>query len=77
MIEQQRGEVRYVQFAQYLQFPEIIHGSFTRLGGYSKTPYGGLNVSFSSGDDFEYVIRNRLQALSALIYSTILALRCG
>ena len=66
MIGQQRGEVQYVQFAQYLQFPEIIHGSFTRLGGYSKTPYWGLNVSFSIGDEFENVIRNRLQALSAL-----------
>ncbi len=66
MIEQQQGEVQYVQFVQYLQFPEIIHGSFTRLGGYSKTPYWGLNVSFSSGDDFENVIRNRLQALQVL-----------
>jgi len=66
LIEQQQGEVQYVQFAQYLQFPEIIHGIFTRLGGYSKTPYWGLNVSFSSGEDFENVIRNRLQVLQAL-----------
>ena len=66
MIEQQQGEVQYVQFAQYLQFPELIHGIFTRRGGYSKTPYWGLNVSFSSGDNFENVIRNRFQALQAL-----------
>lgn len=66
MIEQQSGEVCYVQFDRYLQFPELIHASFTRLGGYSKAPYWGLNVSYSIGDDFENVIRNRLLALQAL-----------
>lgn len=66
MIERQYGEVRYVQFGHFLQFPDLIHASFTRLGGYSKTPYRGLNVACSTGDDFESVIRNRLLALQAL-----------
>lgn len=70
MIEQQQDEVRYMQFSHYLQFPEITHGSFTRLGGYSKTPYWGLNVSFGTGDDFENVLRNRLRALQALHIET-------
>lgn len=70
MIEQQQGEVRFMQFAHYLQFPEITHASFTRLGGYSKTPYWGLNVSFSSGDDFENVLRNRLLTLQTLQLET-------
>ncbi len=70
MFEQQRSEVHYVQFDHFLQFPELIHGSFTRLGGYSKTPYRGLNVSYSIGDDFENVIRNRLLALQALQVET-------
>ncbi len=70
LIEQQQGEVRYMQFSHYLQFPEITHGSFTRLGGYSKTPYWGLNVSYSIGDDFENVLRNRLRALQALHIET-------
>ncbi len=70
MIEQQHGEVRYVQFGHYLQFPELIHGSFTRQGGYSNAPYRGLNVSYSTGDDFENVIRNRLRALQALRIET-------
>lgn len=70
MIEQQRSKVHYVQFDHFLQFPELIHGSFTRLGGYSKTPYWGLNVSYSIGDDFENVIRNRLLALQALHIET-------
>ena len=70
MIEQQRSKVHYVQFDHFLQFPELIHGSFTRLGGHSKTPYWGLNVSYSIGDDFENVIRNRLLALQALHIET-------
>ncbi len=70
MIEQQHGEVRYVQFDHFLQFPELIHASFSRLGGYSKTPYWGLNVSYSIGDDFENVMRNRLLALEALQIAT-------
>ncbi len=70
MIEQQQGQMRYVQFGHYLQFSELIHGSFTRLGGHSKAPYWGLNVSLSCGDDFETVIRNRLLALKALHIET-------
>ena len=70
MIEQQYGEVRYVQFGHFLQFPDLIHASFTRLGGCSETPYWGLNVSYSIGDDFENVLRNRLLALQALQIGT-------
>ncbi len=66
MIEQHHGEVRYVQFGHFLQFPDLIHAGFSRLGGYSKTPYWGLNVSYSVGDDFEHVTHNRLLALQAL-----------
>ena len=66
MIEQQQGRVQYVQFGHFLQFPELTHGIFTRLGGYSKEPFWGLNVSFTTGDDIESVKRNRLLALSAL-----------
>jgi len=70
VIEQWQGEVCYLQFRHYLQFPEITHGIFTRLGGYSQTPYWGLNASFSSGDSFENVIRNRLLALQTLHLQT-------
>ena len=66
MIEQQHGDARYLQFSHLLQFPDLIHASFTRLGGYSKTPYRGLNVSYSIGDDFDNVLRNRLLALKSL-----------
>ena len=70
MIEQQHGNARYMQFSHFLQFPDLIHASFTRLGGYSKTPYRGLNVSYSIGDDFDNVIRNRLLALKSLQIQT-------
>lgn len=72
MIEQQHSGVHYVQFGHFLQFSDLIHASFTRLGGYSTTPSWGLNVSYSTGDDFENVIRNRLLVLQALHIQTYL-----
>jgi polyphenol oxidase len=70
LIEQQHGNAHYMQFSHFLRFPDLIHASFTRSGGYSKTPYRGLNVSYSNGDDFDNVIRNRLLALKALQIQT-------
>ena len=66
LIERQQDNARFLQFSHYLQFPEITHGVFTRYGGYSTTPYTGLNASFSTGDSFEHVIRNRLLVLKSL-----------
>ncbi len=67
MIEQQCGDVCYMQFDQYTQFPELVHGIFTRAGGYSQPPYHSLNVSLSSGQErFEDAVRNRFQVLQSL-----------
>jgi YfiH family protein len=66
LIEQEQGGTRYVQFALFQQFPELVHGSFTRHGGYSVSPHSGLNVSASHDDSFENVLRNRLLALESL-----------
>src|SRR5437588_11433588 len=55
-----------MQFGHYRQFSELRHGIFTRWGGYSKTPYEGLNASFSTGDAPENVVRNRLLVLQSL-----------
>lgn len=66
MIEQREEKACYMQFGHYRQFPEIRHGVFTRLGGYSATPYKGLNASYSTGDTFENVVRNRLLVLQTL-----------
>lgn len=67
MIEQQFGAVCYMQFEQYQPFPKLVHGIFTREGGYSQAPYHSLNVSLSSGKErFENAVRNRLLVLQSL-----------
>src|SRR5258708_13559567 len=70
LIEQQRENACFLQFNQLLPFPEITHGVFKRLGGHSTTPYQGLNASYSTGDSFDNVVRNRLTVLEALDIST-------
>jgi YfiH family protein len=69
LIEQYYENVRYLQFDHLHQFPELIHGVFTRQGGYSSAPYTSLNTSApprGGGDNFEDVIRNRQLAMQAL-----------
>jgi polyphenol oxidase len=66
LIELREDNACYMQFGHYRQFSELRHGVFTRLGGYSKTPYEGLNASFSTGDALENVVRNRLLVLQSL-----------
>lgn len=67
MIEQQYGDACYMQFDQYQQFPALVHGVFTRAGGYSQAPYHSLNVSLSSGHErFEDAVRNRFLTLQCL-----------
>lgn len=67
MIEEQYAGACYMQFGQYRQFPELVHGIFTRAGGYSQPPYHSLNVSLSSGEErFEDAVRNRFLVLQGL-----------
>jgi len=66
VIEHHQGEVCYLQFDLYQQFPEIIHGVFTRHGGHSPPPYESLNVSWSGGDVLDNILPNRLLALRTL-----------
>jgi len=69
LIALQHESVQYLQFDHYRQFPELIHGIFTRAGGYSEPPYASLNTS-KMGDDIENVARNRQRALEALNITT-------
>ncbi len=67
------GKVHYLQFEHYRQFPGLIHGVFTRQGGYSQEPYSSLNTStppFNPGDSIDNVVRNRGLALQALDIAT-------
>jgi len=68
LIERQWGDICYLQFNHYLQFSDITHGIFTRLGGHSQAPYWALNTSTSLkvGDSVANVIRNRQLTLQAL-----------
>ena len=67
LIEHHSGSVSYLQFNLFQQFPEVIHGIFTRKGGYSRPPFTGLNTGRSvNGDNIEHIVRNRLLALQAL-----------
>lgn len=68
MIAQQQETTCYLQFHHIGQFPNVIHGIFTRQGGYSLPPYRGLNTlgSLRGGDDIDTVIRNRKLALHSL-----------
>jgi len=66
LIELREENACYMQFGHYCQFSELRHGVFTRWGGYSRTPYEGLNASFSTGDTLENVVRNRLLVLQSL-----------
>lgn len=47
-------------------FPGLVHGVFSRAGGYSKDAFLGLNVGLSTGDDPDIVNRNRGRMLLSL-----------
>ena len=56
-----------MQFGLYTHFPHLVHGIFTREGGYSQPPYHSLNISLSSGGErYEDAVRNRFLALQCL-----------
>jgi len=56
----------YLQFEHLAACPELVHGIFTRLGGHSAAPFTGLNTSFSTGDDYTTVMKNRQLMARAL-----------
>ncbi|MFU8770041.1 MAG: laccase domain-containing protein, partial [Desulfotignum sp.] len=55
-----------LRFLSFSQYPQVIHGVFTRRGGVSQPPFDTLNVGYSSGDDADSVTRNRNRVLSQL-----------
>jgi YfiH family protein len=48
------------------EFPELVHGFFTRRGGVSAAPYDSLNLSYAVGDAREAVAENRRRVQRAL-----------
>ncbi len=60
LISVKRNGTSFLHFPNFVRFPDIRHGIFTRKNGYSKMPYKSLNTSYSNGDDSRNVKLNRL-----------------
>ena len=58
-----------IKYKAYDEFPDIIHGFSTRLGGVSKEHLYSMNLSFSRGDAKENVITNHQRFSAALGYN--------
>ena len=52
--------------AAQLQLSGITHGFFTREGGYSTGIFSSLNCGLGSGDDIEFVTKNRAKVATSL-----------
>lgn len=70
---QQEGLI-FWQFDLLLNCPEIIHGSFTRHGGYSIGDFSSLNASLQVNDNQQHVMANRAKiqqtlGLSSLVFA--------
>jgi hypothetical protein len=50
--------IKYFRYPGLSQYPQLIHGVFTRWGGVSTPPYDSLNTSYSSGDTRKNVNEN-------------------
>jgi len=59
MIHRNKHHLSYLQFHHIAEYAEIRHGIFTRLGGFSKGCYQGLNVGMGNGDSPDHVLQNR------------------
>lgn len=66
MIEQRADHCEYLLFEHLAAIPGLVHASFTRRGGFSEEPFGGLNASFTTGDDPAVVRRNKEAIVAAL-----------
>jgi polyphenol oxidase len=62
----ERNGIVYYQFEILSEFPELVHGIFTRVGGVSPAPYHSLNVGAGVGDSRENVSENRRRVARTL-----------
>ena len=59
VIERAADRCVYLLFERLSQDPRLLHGVFTRAGGYSAPPFDGLNVALTTGDDPAAARRNQ------------------
>jgi YfiH family protein len=53
----------FYQFDGLAPYPDLYHGTFTRLGGVSQAPFESLNLARSVGDDAQIVQENNRRML--------------
>ena len=54
----EKAGVTYLSYPAFTQYPWLVHGFSTRLGGVSQGMYSSMNLSFSRGDEKEAVMEN-------------------
>lgn len=54
-----KGDLRVYEFPNLAHYPNLCHGIFTRISGFSNPPFSGLNVGLEIGDRIDHVHRNR------------------
>ncbi len=59
MIRRKKESIEWLEFEQFQEFPELIHGVTLRHGGVSRDSYSSLNIGGGSGDDPELIAQNR------------------
>ena len=59
MIQKNMDSLSMWFFDFFLKKKEIFHFVSTRTGGYSRSPYGSLNLGFHVGDGPDIVLKNR------------------
>lgn len=66
MIEINKNEVPFYCFPHLAAHEAVVHGVFSRCGGYSSAPFDSLNTSFAVGDDPGHVKKNRQRVKESL-----------
>ncbi len=61
MVLKEISGVKFFTFEQFLKFPNIRHGIFTRCGGSSQGPFQSLNIGKGMGDESDNVQKNRIR----------------
>lgn len=61
-----KGAIEWLEFEQFQEFPEVVHGVFLRHGGVSREPFSSLNVGGGTGDSEELIAENRKRICECL-----------
>ena len=63
---QNNSGLTYLIFKNFSPYPHLKSAVFTRLGGYSLSPYKSLNMGLQVGDNYNTVILNRKKAINEI-----------